>query len=99
MQAFESGEPAEPAPAVTITLDGAGVLFVNRDRVTLDTILDRLRAEKQKDPATVIYLAAEEVGVQDRLPTFLLLYDRLRHAGMEVMLVGRPDDEVDGIVP
>jgi biopolymer transport protein ExbD len=96
MQAFESGEPAQPAPAVTITLDGDGGLFVNRERVTLETILERLKIERQRDPETVIYLAAEEEGTEDRLPTFLSLYDRLRYAGMEVKLVGRPKDEIEG---
>jgi biopolymer transport protein ExbD len=95
MQAFVSGEPAQPAPAVTITLDGAGSLFVDRERVTLDTVLERLEMAKRRDPKTVIYLAAEEEGAADRLPTFLSLYDRLRSAGMEVKLVGRQDDEVD----
>jgi biopolymer transport protein ExbD len=75
MQQFASGEPATPAPAVTISIDRAGTLYVNRQPVTMDTILDRLREEQAKDPETVIYLAAEEVGDTDRLPTFLALYD------------------------
>ena len=93
MQQFASGEPATPAPAVTISIDRAGTLYVNRQPVTMDTILDRLKEEQARDPETVIYLAAEEVGDTDRLPTFLALYDRLAFAGLDIRLVGRPSDD------
>ena len=43
--------------------------------------------------ATVICLAAEEIGDTDRLPTFLALYDRLAYAGLDIKLVGRASDE------
>ena len=93
MQEFASGQPARPAPAVTISLDRSGALYVDRDPVTLDNVLDRLRNVTEEDPDTVIYIAAEEMGDTDRLPTFLSLYDRLAHAGLDIKLVGRPSDE------
>jgi biopolymer transport protein ExbD len=96
MQQFASGEPARPAPAVTISLDRAGNLFVNRDPIDLAGILDRLRQETDRDPSTVIYLAAEEIGDTDRLPTFLTLYDTLANAGLDIRLVGRPTDDAAG---
>jgi biopolymer transport protein ExbD len=92
MQEFAAGKPAQPAPAVTISLDRVGNLYVNRDPVTLDDILERLQTEKAKDPNTVIYLASEEIGDHDRLPTFLALYDRLAFAGLDIKLVGRPQE-------
>ena len=93
MQEFASGQPAKPAPAVTISLDRSGALYVDRDPVTLDNILDRLRSVTKGDPETIIYLAAEEMGDIDRLPTFLSLYDRLAHADLDIKLVGRPSNE------
>ena len=71
MQEFASGQPAKPAPAVTISL----------------------RSVTREDPETIIYLAAEEMGDIDRLPTFLSLYDRLAHADLDIKLVGRPSNE------
>jgi biopolymer transport protein ExbD len=93
MQEFASGEPATPAPAVTISIDRTGNLYVDREPVTMETILERLREAKEADPETVIYLAAEEIGDTDRLPTFLALYDRLAFAGLDIKLVGRPSEE------
>lgn len=93
MQQFASGEPAKPAPAVTISIDRTGALYVDRQPVTMETILDHLKEEQARDPETVIYLAAEEAGDTDRLPTFLALYDRLAFAGLDIRLVGRPSEE------
>ncbi len=93
MQAFESGQPATVRPAVAITIDGAGELYLNREPVTLDDVLARLLAEKAKDPYTIVYVAAEETGALDRLPVFLSLYDRLAQAGLDIRLVGRPGEE------
>ena len=93
MQQFSSGQPATPDPAVTISLDRAGMLYVNREPVTLDTILERIQRERQRDPDIVIYLAAEEIGDMDRLPIFLGLYDQLAMAGLDIRIVGRPADD------
>jgi biopolymer transport protein ExbD len=93
MQQFASGEPAQPAPAVTISIDRGGALYVDRQPVAMERIVDHLRAAQADDPETVIYIAAEEAGDTDRLPTFLSLYDRLAFAGLDIRLVGRPSEE------
>ncbi|MHC4415390.1 MAG: ExbD/TolR family protein [Planctomycetota bacterium] len=93
MQSFASGEPASISPAVTITIDRAGGLFFNREPITMDTVLQRLRTLQSRAPDTVVYIAAEADGTRDRLPTFLSLYDTLAHAGLDIKLVGRPDKE------
>jgi biopolymer transport protein ExbD len=93
MQEFASGEPATPAPAVTVSIDRAGALYVDREPVAMENVLQRLKDAKEQDPETVIYLAAEEIGDTDRLPTFLSLYDRLANAGLDIKLVGRPPGE------
>ncbi len=87
---FGSGSPATVPPAVTIIIDEEGRLFINRESVTLDEIVPRLQKIKDDDPTTIIYLAAQERGTIDRLPTFLQLYDELAFAGLEITLVGRP---------
>ena len=72
---FASGEPATIPPAVTISIDHQGRLFLNREPITVDEVVGRLRKIKDEDPQTVIFLAAEERGTVDRLPMFLELYD------------------------
>ncbi|MCP3903706.1 MAG: biopolymer transporter ExbD [Planctomycetes bacterium] len=93
MQAFASGEPAKPAPAVTVSIDEQGKLFVDRDPIKADAIIERLQDAKRRDPDTVIYVASEAKGSTDRLPIFLDLYDRLALAGLDIKLVGKPKEE------
>ena len=93
MQQFASGEPATPAPAVTLSLDASGGLFLDRRPIALDDVVPRLQQAVRDDPETVIYLAADERGETDRLPRFLELYDRLVYAGLDIRLVGRPADD------
>ena len=93
MHSFASGEPATVSPAVAISIDRHGDLFLNRERIRLDEILDRLKTIQAADPKTIIYIAVEADGVTDRLPTFLDLYDRLAHSGLNITLVGSPDDK------
>ena len=93
MHAFASGEPAKVPPAVAITIDRNGSLFFNREQIAMSTVLTRLKAVRDADPDTVIYVAAEATGATDRLPTFLDLYDQLAHAGLNIKLVGAPIPE------
>ncbi len=97
MPAFSSGTPAKPLPAVTITIDRAGALFLNREPIVLDDLLPRLRVARAENPRTVVYIATEEEGVTDRLPVFLQLYDRLVRSGMDIKLIGRPGEEPSAI--
>jgi biopolymer transport protein ExbD len=92
MQSFVAGKPAAVTPAVTITIDRGGVLYLNRDEVSLEELLPRLEAHRAASPDTVVYVAAEATGDRDRLPTFLSLYDRLAFAGLDIRLVGSPGD-------
>ncbi len=89
---FASAEPAEPAPAVTISIDSEGDLFLDRDRIELDQLLPALQERTERDPDIVIYIAADERGTSDRLPGFFALYDRLAREGLNLRLVGRPRD-------
>ena len=94
MQSFSSGKPAAGVtPAVTITINREGDLFFNRTPIAIEEVLPRLEAAKEKAPDTVVYVATDAVGTRDRLPTFLDLYDRLAHSGLNITLVGSPDDK------
>lgn len=93
MPALAAGKPATPAPAVTISIDQEGRVFVDREQTDIDSVLARIQEAVAQDPETVVYIAADERGDTDRLPTFLSLYDRLSHAGLNIKLVGRPSDE------
>jgi biopolymer transport protein ExbD len=96
MPSFASGKPATPEPAITITLDGSGGLFVNREPVTMENVVSRLREHLQDDPDAAIYIAAEATGEVDRLPVFYELWDRLAPEGFNIKLVGRPSDDAAG---
>ncbi len=92
MHSFSSGEATTVAPAVAITIDRDGSLFLNREPISMDAVLARLAELKAQDPDTIIYIAAEKVGTNDRLPVFLDLYDELAHAGLNITLVGSPEE-------
>ncbi len=92
LQRFIAGERAEPAPAVSITITRDGAIFVNRDPVPMDEILAHLEAAMADDPRTAVYLVLEDgPGTVDRGPMLTELWDRLKDAGMDIRLVGRPD--------
>ncbi len=90
MQPLLSGRPAAVTPAVTLTIDRAGAIYYNLAPIDLDDVLPRLREARERDPDTVVYIAADATGETDRLPTFLSLYDRLALAGLDLRLVGSP---------
>ncbi len=92
LHSFASGEPTTVSPAVSITIDRYGSLYLDREPIALEAVLDRLAALRIADPNTVVFVAAEKFGEQDRLPTFLDLYDILSRAGLTIMLVGSPDE-------
>ncbi len=92
LHSFASGEPTTVSPAVSITIDRHGSLYLDREPIALAAVLDRLAALRMADPDTLVYVAAEKLGDQDRLPTFLDLYDILSRAGLTIKLVGSPEE-------
>lgn len=90
MREFASGVAAQPAPAMTISIDASGDLFLNGELIAVDDVLPRLQEAVAMEPQTVIYIAADQRGDADRLPLFLDLYDRLANAGLDIRLVGAP---------
>ncbi len=92
LHSFASGEPTTVSPAVSITIDRNGSLYLDREPIALEAVLDRMAALRLADPNTLVYVAAEKFGEQDRLPTFLDLYDLLSRAGLTIKLVGNPEE-------
>ncbi len=91
MHTFASGEPARIPPAVAVTIDRNGALFLNREPVSMDVVRERLAAFRASDANTVVYVAAEARGDEDRLPVFFDLYEQLANAGLTIKLVGSPE--------
>lgn len=82
---------AAPPPARTLSLDGDGAMFLDRDSITLDAVVPELRRTLEADPETVLYLAvSDEVGPNDRIPVLLELWNQLRLAEIPIRMVGRP---------
>lgn len=93
LHTFETGQPAEPAPAATISIDLKGNVFLDRTSVDLDNLPDLVRERVAQDPTTVVYLAvAEGKSDIDRAPLLQDVWDRLRPTGITINLVGRPRD-------
>jgi biopolymer transport protein ExbD len=92
MREFASGVADQPAPAMTISIDADGMVYLDREPITLEQILPRLEEAVAADAATVIYIAADERGTTDRLPVFFDLYDRLANAGLDIRLFSAPPE-------
>ena len=82
---------ASPPPARTLSLDGSGGMYLDREPITLEAVVPTLQAALEDDPETVLYLAvADEVGPTDRIPVLLELWNQLRIAEIPIRMVGRP---------
>lgn len=93
LKQFASGKPAKPLPAATISLDLNGAIYFNKDKVSIDEVAEKVKAAKQADPTTIVYLAvANGQGTMDRAPLMQDLWDRLKDLGVAVNLVGKPKE-------
>ena len=99
LRSFQPGQPAEPAPAATISIDLEGNIFLDRTPVDLDELAQSVKERTIIDPATVVYLAVAEGSSQtDRAPVLQDVWDRLRPTGVTINLVGRPAASVESPV-
>ena len=91
LEAGESVSDAAPPPARTLSLDGDGGLFLDREVVDIEQVVPILQSTLEENPDTVLYLAvSDEQGPNDRVPTLLELWNRLRLAEIPIKMVGRP---------
>jgi biopolymer transport protein ExbD len=95
LHSFETGQPAEPAPAATISIGLDGSVFLDRAPVELELLPDMILERIAADPKTVVYLAvADGQGEVDRAPLLQDVWDRLRPTGITINLVGRPSTDI-----
>ncbi|MFM7808093.1 MAG: ExbD/TolR family protein [Planctomycetota bacterium] len=88
-----SGQPAKPAPAATISLDIEGLVYFNKEKITVEEVAARVKAAREADPTTIVYLAVDHgQGKIDRAPILQDLWDRLKDLGVAVNFVGKPSD-------
>ena len=96
LKTLESGisVPDEnPPPALTLSLDAEGNLFLDREPISIEQLLPALQASASERSDTVLYLAvSDEIGPSDRVPVLLEVWDRLRNQPMPVKMVGKPAD-------
>lgn len=94
LKQFSTGLPAKPTPAATISLDLDGSIYFNKEKVKLEDVAVKVKAAKDADPSTVVYLAiANGQGTLDRAPVMQDLWDRLNGLGVAVNLVGKPKEK------
>ena len=93
LQRFEAASAATPGPAVTISIDLAGRLYVDRQSVAIEDLLDEVKSVVSRDPRTKVYLAlAAGEGEMDRAPVLTEVWDRLKDSGLDINFVGRPKE-------
>jgi len=92
-QSLETMATGTPGPAVTLSIDEQGQLFVDREPIAFEKVLDRLKQAVTEDPETTIFIATAARGTTDRLPTFLALYDQLAFAGLNITFVSYNEDQ------
>lgn len=91
LEAGETVSESSPRPARTLSLDGEGGLYLDREAVDIEEVVPMLRATLEEDPETVLYLAvSDEQGPRDRIPALLEIWNRLRLAEIPIKMVGRP---------
>ena len=93
LKRFSTGQPAKPAPAATISLDIEGLVYFNKEKITVEEVAPRVKAARDADPTTIVYLAVDHgQGKIDRAPILQDLWDRLKDLGVAVNFVGKPSD-------
>lgn len=91
LEAGASVSDAAPPPARTLSLDGSGGLYLDREPIALEQVVPTLRETLDAEPDTVLYLAvSDEAGPTDRIPVLLELWNQLRLAEIPIKMVGRP---------
>ena len=99
LESYVSGTPAEPRSTISVTIAIDGNIYVNQSVVTLDEVAAAVSDELEYEPKAAIYLVVEDgEAAVDRGPLLTGTWDRLRHQGLELFLVGAPKqvESIDG---
>lgn len=90
LRTYQSGAPAKPVPAATISVALDGALYLDRVPVGLDELVSKLETARTAAPDLLVYLAlADGESPVDRSSILLDVWDRLQPAGFNVNIVGR----------
>ena len=93
LEAYAASEPAEPAPALTISVTRGGELFLDRAPVALADLRAAIEAKSGSEGPGRVFIALEAGdGSVDRGPLLTAIWDRLSDAGLDLYLVGQPGD-------
>ncbi len=105
LQTLTTGQAAEPASIVAVTIDARGALYLNRVPIDDEHLDERLLEIAQSQEKPKLFLALEDtgsqhvepgsgetVGVVDRGPLLIRLIERVRRAGIvDFNIVGDSD--------
>ncbi|QDU72500.1 ExbD/TolR family protein [Mucisphaera calidilacus] len=86
---LEHGQAAESQPALSITLDRDGELFINREPIRLSDLAQNIADRLEEDPEMRVFLALEEdeTTTTDRGPLLIRVVETLRQAGVQDLAV------------
>ncbi len=94
LESYISGAPAKPRPSISVTIAVDGNIYVNKTVVDLDNVATTVSQQLETEPDAVIYVVVEDgEATVDRGPLLTGTWDRLRHEGVEIFLVGAPKQE------
>ncbi|ACB75628.1 ExbD/TolR family protein [Opitutus terrae] len=79
-----TGEPRDPSESVTITVTQEGTLGWDKDPVTLDEFLERLRAFHVSNPEARILINGDENAFFSQA---IYVFDEVRKAGFQKVLI------------
>lgn len=89
-----TGQHSQDSQITAVTVDKAGALFLNKERLSMDQLDARLREIAKQPNPPAVYLALEAEGSTDRAPVLLAMIERVRAAGIQnFVLVGPPSDK------
>jgi len=91
-----SGRSAERTVPITIAINEAGTIFINRDEIQMDSVIERLQELKTELGDSPLVLA---VDTQSDAGIMITLADKLTGAGMgEFSIIGNQSKESDSNV-
>jgi biopolymer transport protein ExbD len=79
-----TGEPRDPAGAVTISVTEEGAVGWNKDPVTLDEFIERLRVFKAGNPDGRVLISGDEDAMFSQA---IYVFDEVRKAGFSKVLI------------
>ena len=94
LESYISGTQAETRPTISVTIAVDGNIYVGKTVVKLADIAETITQQIDGSPDTAIYLVVEDgEAIVDRGPLLTGTWDQLRNAGLELFLVGAPQNK------